>query len=303
MFRHIFLFLSRQRTLRRWMETSDLAKRLTRRFIAGQGLEDVLSASRKIEGDGLLVTLDHLGENVTTIEEARASRDVMLKAQDEISRRGLRATVSIKLTQFGLDLGDEVCRANVEPLVAKAREMGSLVEIDMESSDYTDRTLAVVEQMHAEYGCVRSVLQAYLYRTEDDVRRLNSLGIRVRLCKGAYQEPPEVAFQKKDQVDANYLKMARLLLDEGTHPGMATHDEKMVEGILQHARAKGIGPERFEFQMLYGIRRDLQDKLAREGWKVRLYVPYGDAWYPYFMRRLAERPANVFFLARNILRA
>lgn len=303
MFRHIFLFLSRQRTLRRWVETSNLAKKLTRRFIAGQGLEEVLAASRKIEGDGLLVTLDHLGENVTTLEEARASRDAILDALDEITRRGLRATVSIKLTQFGLDLGDDVCRANIEPLVLKAREMGSLVEIDMESSEYTTRTLAIVEKMHAKYGCVRSVLQAYLHRTEDDVRRLNSLGVRVRLCKGAYDEPPEAALQKKEQVDANYLKLARLLLDEGAHPAMATHDARMIDEILRHARAARIGPERFEFQMLYGIRRDLQEMLAREGWKVRLYVPYGDAWYPYFMRRLAERPANLLFLARNLLRA
>lgn len=303
MLRQTFLFLSRQRNLRKWMETSSLAHRLTSRFVAGQGLSDVLKVSRKLEGQGICSTLDHLGENVTTETEARASRDAMLEALQEISAAGIRATISIKLTQFGLDISDAFCLSNVEPLVRRAHETGNRVEIDMESSEYTTRTLGLVTAMHERYGCVRSVLQAYLYRTEEDTRRLNALGLRVRLCKGAYDEPADIAFPKKEQVDENYLKLARMLLDEGTDPAMATHDEHIIRGILEYARKRGYGPGDFEFQMLYGVRRDLQEKLVKDGYRLRLYVPYGDAWYPYFMRRLAERPANVLFLAKNLLRA
>jgi proline dehydrogenase len=303
MLRHTFLFLSRRRGLRRWMETSRAAARLTSRFIAGQRLDDVLDVSARLERAGLLATLDHLGENVTSAEEASASRDAMLEALDRIAQLGLTATVSIKLTQFGLDLGDGICRANVEAVVRKAGALGSRVEIDMEGSEYTQRTLAIVEQMHALNGCVRAVVQAYLHRTQADIARLNAAGIRVRLCKGAYKEPPTVALPSRAAVDANYLLLARQLLDGGVDPAFATHDEAMVEGVLEHVRQRGLPPERFEFQMLYGIRRDLQQRLAREGWRVRLYVPYGDAWYPYFMRRMAERPANAFFVFRNLLRA
>ena len=284
------------------METSRLAGRLTSRFVAGRELGDVLEASRQVEAAGLLATLDHLGENVTSAEEARASREAMLEALKSIAEKGLSATISIKLTQFGLDLGDEECWANVEPLVGRAGELGSRVEVDMEGSEYTERTLALVERMHGMPGPVRAVLQAYLHRCEADVRRLNAAGIRVRLCKGAYKEAPEVAIQEHAAVGANYLKLAKLLLDEGVDPAFATHDGALVAQILEHVRERGIGPERFEFQMLYGIRRDLQQQLAAEGWRVRLYIPYGDAWYPYFMRRMAERPANAFFVVRNLFR-
>lgn len=284
------------------METSRLAGRLTSRFVAGRELGDVLEASRQVESSGLLATLDHLGENVTSAEEARASREAMLEALKSIAEKGLSATISIKLTQFGLDLGDEECWANVEPLVGRAAELGSRVEVDMEGSEYTERTLALVERMHGMPGPVRAVLQAYLHRCEADVRRLNAAGIRVRLCKGAYKEAPEVAIQEHAAVGANYLKLAKLLLDEGVDPAFATHDGALVAQILEHVRERGIGTERFEFQMLYGIRRDLQQQLAAEGWRVRLYIPYGDAWYPYFMRRMAERPANAFFVVRNLFR-
>lgn len=303
MLRQLFLFMSRRRWPRRWMETSRLAGRLTSRFVAGRELRDVLKASRRTEDAGLLATLDHLGENVTRAEEARASRDAMLEALDEIARLGLTATISIKLTQFGLDLGDGECIANVEPVVRKAATLGSRVEIDMEGSEYTSRTLAIGERMHALPGPVRAVVQAYLHRCEDDIRRLNGLRIPVRLCKGAYREPPEVAIQSRAGVDANYLKLARLLLDEGVDAAFATHDEAMIEGVLQHVRERGIAQDSFEFQMLYGIRRDLQQRLAGEGWRMRLYIPYGEAWYPYFMRRIAERPANALFVFRNLLRA
>lgn len=284
------------------METSPVAAKLTARFIAGRELEDVLAACGRIEKAGLLATLDHLGENVTTEAEAAASREAMLEALGQITERGLRATISIKLTQFGLDLGDALCRENVAAVVEKAAALGNRVEIDMEGSDYTERTLSLVERMHAEVGPVRAVVQAYLHRCEADIRRLNAAGVRVRLCKGAYKEPPEVAIQSRAGVDGNYLKLAKLLIDEGTEPAFATHDEHMIDGVLDHVRLQGLRADQFEFQMLYGVRRDLQERLAADGWRVRLYVPYGDAWYPYFMRRIAERPANALFVFRNLLR-
>lgn len=302
MLRQMFLFLSRRRWPRRWMETSPVAAKLTARFIAGRELEDVLAACGRIEEAGLLATLDHLGENVTTEAEAAASREAMLEALGQITERGLRATISIKLTQFGLDLGDALCRENVAAVVEKAAALGNRVEIDMEGSDYTERTLSLVERMHAEVGPVRAVVQAYLHRCEADIRRLNAAGVRVRLCKGAYKEPPEVAIQSRAGVDGNYLKLAKLLIDEGAEPAFATHDERMIDGVLDHVRLQGLRADQFEFQMLYGVRRDLQERLAADGWRVRLYVPYGDAWYPYFMRRIAERPANALFVFRNLLR-
>ncbi|MBI5280504.1 MAG: proline dehydrogenase family protein [Candidatus Solibacter usitatus] len=303
MLRQIFLYLSRQKQLRSWFESSRNAHKLTSRFIAGENLDDVLRVCRDVHRDRFLATVDHLGENITSVEEARTSRRFLEQALDAIAVARLPATISIKLTQLGLDLGYDICLRNLDVLMSKARATGSRVEIDMEASPYVDRTLDLVEHFQAEYGCLRSALQAYLYRTEEDARRMNRLGAPVRLCKGAYNEPAAIAYAGKAQVDENYLKLARLLLDEGMYPAMATHDPKMIEGVLDHAGKTGRRPEEFEFQMLYGIRRDLQKSLLDQGYRVRLYVPYGDAWYPYFMRRLAERPANAFFIARNLLRA
>lgn len=276
------------------METSRFAAPLTRRFIAGQTLDAAIAAAKRIESDRFLVSLDHLGENVSTLAEAQASRDAILLALGQIEHNGLGATVSIKLTQFGLDLGDDVCRANVEPLTERARSFGTRIEIDMESSEYTSRTLAMVHHLHERYGCVRAVIQAYLKRSEADIVELNRRGIPVRLCKGAYKESAEVAFQEKAEVDANYLKLAKLLLDDGVYPAIASHDEAMI------AAARPYPKEKFEYQMLYGVRRELQRSLIGEGYRLRLYVPYGDAWYPYFMRRLAERPANLWFVIRSM---
>jgi proline dehydrogenase len=300
--RTLLLFLSRQRWLRRFMEHSAAARTLTRRFIAGNTLQEEVAVCRQLNADGILATLDYLGENVTSVEEARTSRDTYLRSFDAIENEKLQASVSIKLTQFGLDFSVDECVANVRPLVERARRLGTRVEIDMESSEYTDRTLEVVERMHREFGCVRSVIQAYLHRSEGDIERLNAAGIPVRLCKGAYREPAEVAIQDKAEVDRNYLKLSRLLLDHGTYPAFATHDPAMIRPAIQHAKEKGIGADGFELQMLYGIRRDVQKEVSSLGYRLRLYVPYGDAWYPYFMRRLAERPANVWFLLRNLLR-
>jgi len=300
--RSTLLYLSRQRQLRRWMETSPVAARLTRRFVAGQTLEQALSVSRRLGAERILTTLDHLGENVTSAAEAQASREAYLEALSRISADGLPATVSIKLSQFGLDLSPAICEANVEPLVAAAARAGSGVEIDMEASDYVDRTLRLVRAMHSRHGSVRAVIQAYLRRSLADVEALCGERIPVRLCKGAYREPAAIAFPSKRDVDENYLRLARILIRAGAYPAIATHDPRMVHGALDAALELGVHAENFEFQMLYGIRRDLQRMLTSGGYRLRLYVPYGVAWYPYFMRRLAERPANLLFLARNLFR-
>lgn len=303
MLRRIFLSLSTNAALRRWMENSPQSRRITSRFVAGRALADGIRVLRQLSSEQTFGTLDFLGENVTSLEEAAQSRDSYLAALGEIERAQLPATVSIKLTQFGLDFSHEACLENVTVLVDRARRMQSRVEIDMESSEYTDRTLAVVTELQNRFeGHVRAVIQAYLYRSEADIEKLSALGIPVRLCKGAYREPPSVAFAQKSEVDRNYLKLMASLLDRGTYPAIASHDENIVRAALRHIEEQKIAPDRFEFQMLYGIRRDLQRELVRRGFRLRLYVPYGDAWYPYFMRRLAERPANVLFLARNLLR-
>lgn len=300
--RSIFLFLSHQRHLRRWVETSWLAQRLSARFVAGPTLDDALRVGRRINNEGIILTLDHLGESVTSLGEAAQARDVYLRALTAIHEHGVRGNVSLKLTQFGLDLSADACRANVAQLVERAASLTGFVRIDMESSEYTDRTLGLVEDLYTQYGSVGTVIQAYLYRSRKDIERLCARRIRVRLCKGAYLEPASVAFARKADVDRNYLDLMRLLLDQSDQPAIATHDERIIDQTKAYAARKGIGRDRFEFQMLYGIRRDLQRRLVAEGYRLRLYVPFGKAWYPYLMRRLAERPANLFFLARHFFR-
>lgn len=285
------------------METSPAADRLTSRFIAGHTLEKEIAVCKRLNADGYHASLDHLGESVTSLEEAAASRDAYLAALDQIAAQGLTATVSVKLTQLGLDYSLPECERNVDRLVARAAEIGTTVEIDMEASGYVDRTLMLVSALHTRYRCVRAVLQAYLYRTESDLEQMNRHGIPVRLCKGAYKEHSDVAFPHKRQVDENYLHLMRALFRDGMQPAIASHDPRMLQNAMQNARELKVTPDRFEFQMLYGIRRDLQRDLVRQGYQLRLYVPYGDAWYPYFMRRLAERPANVIFLARNLMKS
>jgi proline dehydrogenase len=300
--RSSLLFLSRRKHLRRWMETSPLVRPLTRRFIAGQTLEDALTVAARLERDCIMITLDRLGENVTSLEEAEASRDGYLEALHRLNDLGFEASVSIKLTQFGLDLSEDACRANAARLVEEACRLGKTVEIDMESSEYVDRTLRLVYDLHRQFGNVRGVIQSYLRRSEDDVKRLCEAGVPVRLCKGAYREPADVAFQAKSQVDRSYVHLMKLLLERGRYPAIATHDEKIIAEAKRFSEEKRIGRERFEFQMLYGIRRDLERRFISEGYRLRLYVPFGQAWYPYFMRRLAERPANLLFLLRNLAR-
>jgi len=300
--REVFLYLSRQPALRRWMEAWPPSHKVTRRFVAGDTLEEALAVCERLQGEGVFSTLDHLGENVRTIEEASASCDAYVSALENIAERHLLSTIAIKLTQFGLDLSEDACLDNVRRLEAKAKTAGSRVEIDMESSAYTERTLAMAIQAGSECGCVRVCVQAYLRRSASDIERLNAAAVPVRLVKGAYREPPSEAIPRKQDVDANYVALMKTLLDRGVYPAIATHDEKIIRQAIDYVRIRGIQSESFEFQMLYGIRRDLQRKLTKQGYRLRLYVPYGTEWYPYFMRRLAERPANLWFVLRNLLR-
>jgi proline dehydrogenase len=300
--RDFLLYLSRQPRLRLWMETSAIARRLSERFIAGETLAEALVVARRVNSEGISVTLDHLGENVTSAEEAAAFRDEYIRALEQIHAAGLDANVSIKLTQFGMDLGEEICRDNVDRLAQVAAGLNNFVRVDMESSAYTDRTLRLVTALHARHSAVGAVIQAYLRRSGADVELLGRLGIRVRLCKGAYLEPPTVAFERKADVDGNFVRLMKILLESGVYPAIATHDEAIIAETERFVALRNIPASSFEFQMLYGIRRDIQRRLVSRGYRLRLYIPYGKAWYPYFMRRLAERPANLLFLLRNLLR-
>ena len=302
MTRNFFLYLSQQQRLRRWMETSPTARKLTARFIAGESLADELKVTAALKAQGIATALDHLGENVSTLEEASASAAAYLDALDEIAARALPASVSIKATQFGMDVSESACYENVLRVALRAKEIGTRVEIDMEDTRYTERTVALVSAVAQRAGDIRLCIQAYLYRSPADVDNMNRQGIRVRLAKGAYNEPAALAFPNKPDVDRAYVELMHRLFDRGTDPAIAGHDPRMIEEAIRYTREKGIAPDRFEFQMLYGIRRDLQRQVRDQGFRLRLYVPYGTAWYPYFMRRLSERPANVLFVARSLFR-
>ncbi len=284
------------------METSPAARRLAARFVAGATLDEAFAVSRRLNAEGITVTLDHLGESVTSLAEAAAARDVYLRTLPAIAETGIQGNVSLKLTQLGLDFSYGQCLANVEQLAACAARLNTFVRIDMESSEYAGRTLGLAAGLHARYGSVGVVIQACLYRSRQDIEALCEKRVRVRLCKGAYLEPASVAFPRKSDVDRNYVALMKLLLDKGQYPAIATHDEKIIAEAKAYVAGRNIARDAFEFQMLYGIRRDLQEQLVSEGYRVRLYAPFGQAWYPYFMRRLAERPANVLFILRNLLR-
>ncbi len=306
MLRALFISLSESRWLRAVAEHSSLGGRISTRFVAGTQIEDVLRATQVVNQNGATVSIDNLGENVTNEDEARASAHVYHRLLDEIASRGLQANISLKLTHMGLDVDEGLAHELVGALVSKAAALKSFVRVDMEGSPYTQRTLDFVHQLHrapGNQGAVGTVIQSYLYRSEKDVNDLLAAGIRIRLCKGAYKEPPDIAFQKKAEVDANYVKLMKTLMTSGIYHGLATHDERIINEAKSFARGQKIPSEAFEFQMLHGIRRDLQQKLVREGWRMRVYIPFGTEWYPYFMRRLAERPANVFFILRNLFRA
>jgi proline dehydrogenase len=302
MIREVFLYLSRQPSLQRWMETWPPSHKVTHRFVAGETLDEALTVCERLQGEGIFSTLDQLGENVSTLAEASASCDAYVSALEQIGQRRLSSTIAIKLTQFGLDLSREACLGNVRRLEAQAKVAASRVEIDMESSAYTERTLDMAIQAGQECGCVRVCVQAYLHRSAADIERLNAAAVPVRLVKGAYREPSSLAFPRKQDVDANYIGLMKDLLDYGVYPAIATHDEKIIQEAIAYVLGRGIRQDSFEFQMLYGIRRDLQRKLIDGGYRLRLYVPYGTEWYPYFMRRLAERPANLWFVLKNLLK-
>jgi len=288
-------------------ERSGVGRRLSSRFVAGTQVEDALRVTQVVNRAGLSVSVDNLGENVTNADEARDSAQLYHQMLDEISSRGLNANVSLKLTHMGLDVDEQLARDLVTGLVAKAAAMQppNFVRVDMEGSPYTQRTLDFVHELHrmpGHAGVVGAVIQSYMLRAESDIEKLLAERIRIRLCKGAYKEPDEIAFQKKSEVDANYVRLMKVLMKSGVYHGLATHDEKIIQQAKSFAAQEHIPPDAFEFQMLYGIRRDLQRRLVREGWRMRVYVPFGTEWYPYFMRRLAERPANALFLARNLFR-
>jgi proline dehydrogenase len=303
--RSAFIALSTNKPLRRFSENSSLGHKLSSRFVAGQSVEDSLRVAERLNKQGIAVTLDSLGESVSSETEAHQAAEIYHRLLDEIYARKLNANISVKLTQMGLELSSELACKIAAGLTEHARATGNFLRIDMEGSHLTQVTLDLVRRLHAreEYrGHIGIVIQAYLYRSEADIRQLIEDGIRVRLCKGAYQEPLSVAFAKKTDTDTNYVRLSGLLLSSPIYHGLATHDEAMIDAARNYARIHGIAPEHFEFQMLYGVRRDLQRRLVHEGYNVRVYVPFGREWYPYFMRRLAERPANVFFLAKNLLR-
>ena len=305
MLRTSLIALSESRSLRRVAEKSSLGQRISSRFVAGTQVQDALRAAAALNQSGLSVSVDNLGENVTTAEEARHSAELYHQLLSEIGTRGLNANISVKLTHMGIDVDPQLGYSNVAGLVQKAASMSpkNFVRIDMEGSPYTQRTLDFVHQLHRQAGgCVGAVIQSYMRRSEDDVSNLLQDGIRIRLCKGAYSEPVDIAYQEKSEVDANYIKLMKILLKSGTYHGLATHDEKIIRQAQSFATQERIPRDAFEFQMLYGIRRDLQQSLIRDGWRMRVYVPFGTEWYPYLMRRLAERPANLLFVAKNLLR-
>jgi proline dehydrogenase len=307
MLRALFISLSESRSLRGMAERSAIGRRLSSRFVAGTQVADALSVTQTVNQKGLSVSVDNLGENVTNADEARASAQLYHQMLDEISSRQLDANVSMKLTHMGLDVDEKLARDLVTGLVTKAAAMNprNFVRVDMEGSPYTQRTLDFVYELHrmpGHAGAVGAVIQSYMRGAEKDIEGLLAERIRVRLCKGAYKEPEDIAFQKKSEVDANYVHLMKILMTSGVYHGLATHDEQIINQAKIFATQENISRDAFEFQMLYGIRRDLQRRLVREGWRMRVYIPFGTEWYPYFMRRLAERPANVFFIARNLFR-
>ncbi len=301
MLRGTLLYLSDQPLAKR-VFGGPLAKPLVSRFVAGVGLNEALENVQKLNDAGLTATLDYLGESVSSAAEAGAAAAQYIAILHGIERSGAQCNASLKLTQMGLDVDRELCVRNVERIITQAAQFGNFIRIDMEGSGYTQVTLDIFNELFARQQNVGVVIQAYLYRSEEDIRALNKLGARVRLCKGAYNEPASVAFPEKADTDKNYVKLMQMLLSEGNYPGIATHDENMIEATRNYASQHSIPLDRFEFQMLYGIRRDLQEQLVREGYRMRVYVPYGEEWYPYMVRRLAERPANILFVLKGALR-
>ncbi|MBI5956417.1 MAG: proline dehydrogenase family protein [Chloroflexi bacterium] len=308
MIRAILMSLSKSQAIKSLILRLCLARRASRRFVAGENQEEVIPVLKDLNAKGMVTTLDILGENVLNPEDARRATGEYLRLLDRLAASGVHSHVSVKLTQMGLDLSQELCQVDLEKIVGKARETGTFVRVDMEGSPYTEATLQAYLSVRQKYSNVGIVIQSYLYRSKKDVEDLIAQGVaNVRLCKGAYLEPKSIAFPRKKDVDANYIALAERLfapqsLANGAYLALATHDARIIAWAKRYVAQHNIPRDRFEFQMLYGIRRDLQQQLAQEGYVMRIYVPFGDQWYPYFMRRLAERPANIFFILGNLLR-
>jgi proline dehydrogenase len=302
MVRSTLLKLSENKSFARWVTSNNTTRKMSHRFVAGEALEEALAAGRVCNDRGMKVSLDYLGENVATAADAQRARDAYLEVFDKIAAGNLNANVSCKLTQLGLDISAEFCEGQLLSIVERAASYDNFLRVDMEGSLYTARTIDVVKRVRSQSPAVGTVIQAYLYRSEQDVNDLLAYGCRIRLCKGAYKEAPEVAFPKKQDVDANYVKLMQMLLPSGIYHGIATHDPRMIAATIRCAAEQKISKDHFEFQMLYGVRTDLQRQLVRDGFGLRIYIPYGEDWFPYFMRRLAERPANLAFFVRNFFR-
>jgi proline dehydrogenase len=302
MLRAGLLKLSESKSLANWVVSNERTRRMAHRFVPGETVDQAIAAARDCNNLGMFASLDYLGENVSTQEGAQRARDAYLEIFDRIANERLYANVSCKLTQLGLELGVEFCESLVVPIVQRAASYDNFLRVDMEGSVYTQRTVELVKRVRAQNPAIGTVIQSYLYRSQADVTDLLAYGCRIRLCKGAYKEPAEVAFPKKKDVDANFVRLTQMLLTSGFYHGIATHDPAMIAATIRFAAAKQISKDDFEFQMLYGVRTDLQRRLVKDGYRLRIYIPYGRDWFPYFMRRLAERPANVAFFARNLLR-
>src|SRR5215510_181156 len=300
--RSALIYLSRQEGLKDFATRFSLFKKITRRCIAGETIDQAVGAIRELNGHACTASFDHLNESVSSVAETEAEVSEYLNVLSQIDQTGINSNVSIKLTQFGLEIDSELTYRNARRVVEDSARRQNFVRIDMEGSIVTDATLDIFRRLRGEFGLddVGIVLQSYLYRTEKDARELLKIPARIRLCKGAYDEPPEVAYPNKRDVDDNYVRVMQMLLSSGVYHGIATHDPKMIDATIDFANRQGICKDAFEFQMLYGIRRDLQEQLARDGYGMRVYVPYGKSWYPYFMRRLAERPANIWFVIKNL---
>jgi proline dehydrogenase len=302
MLKDTLLYLAQNQQLRDFVTHNKVTRSVSHRFVAGEQLDEAIQATRVLNQGGIQVALDHLGENVSDEKEARAAAQDYINALEQIKKTGVDANISIKLTALGLDISRQLCEQNVRTILRLARGYGIFVCIDMEGSAYTEQTIDITLRMHQQFEHVGTVIQSYLYRSRKDVEQLIAQGVRMRLVKGAYKEPKTVAYQSKSEVDHNYVQLMLLLLARGNFPAIASHDEPIVQAACKYVRDHGISRDAFEFQMLYGIRRDLQQKLVRQGYHMRVYVPYGSQWYPYLMRRMAERPANLMFVMSNALR-
>lgn len=298
--RNLLLYLSKQSWMKSAITGFPLSRNVASRFVAGDSIDDVIRVTRELTSRGKAVTADHLGEHVTDIAEVKAAHTQYLELIDRLSKEKLDANVSVKLSEMGQDIDEGLCRSNMDALLQHAAQRSMFVRIDMESSAYTERTMNMFLELRKTYENVGIVLQSYLHRTADDVKRTLELNGRIRLCKGAYSEPATVAFQDKAEVDRNFAELAGKLVTSGVFHGIATHDDAMIAATIAAVKKAGLKPDAFEFQMLFGVRRDLQDRLLKDGWKLRIYVPYGDNWYPYMMRRMAERPANLLFVMRSL---